>query len=47
MLHRLNSTLMIIAIILGLIDGAYWAYCHYDTDISDSKIVRELGGDYE
>ena len=45
MLRKLNSTLLIIAIILGVAIGSYMAYCHFATDISNSKIVRELGGE--
>lgn len=45
MLRKLNSTLLIIAIILGVAIGGYMTYCHFATDFSNSKIVRELGGE--
>lgn len=45
MLKKLNGTLLIIAIVLGLAIGGYSAYCHFANDFAKSKIVQELGGE--
>lgn len=45
MLKKLNATLLIIAVTLAVALGSYGAYCHFAKDFSNSKIVRELGGE--
>ncbi len=44
MLRKLNYTLGIIALCGALFCGGVFAYTHL-SDIKDSKIIRELGGE--
>lgn len=45
MLRRLKGFLFALALAGLVIDGGYWAYCHFGADIASSSIVKQLGGD--
>lgn len=45
LLHKLNCSLLIIALVLGLADGGYWVYTNKLNTIKESSFIHELGGD--
>ncbi len=45
MLRKLRGFLLAVAIAGLVIDGSYYAYCHFAGDIASSKIVQQLGGE--
>lgn len=44
MLRKLNTTLLIIALVLAMILGAYTLYTKFGPSIENSNIVKELEG---